>query len=172
MILIRMLALRLLLIAAVIAFLLVGWGPDQAHAVDTCAQWGFTCNWTRYASSNFPARVSAVLYADGRVLSRSRSITYGRWTVSFGSDVTAFYASRSGPDSRSTLYRIDLKGLRCTNAVVGEIPCTLELIWFSAGGKFCALKSDDLNRYRAGGDVAENIFWSQQENICPTDLRL
>lgn len=144
---------------------------NKASAYDTCAQYGFTCTWPRYSEGDFPARVSALVFPNGGVLDNTRSVRLGQWTVSFGSNVGAFYETRM-EGARDSWNYIHIRGLACRNPLVAEFPCSMTLISVTAGARYCELDSDDLNRYSAGVSGQHQLLWSQRANICPSDLQL
>jgi hypothetical protein len=146
-----------------LAFMFAG----NAWADDTCSEHGFTCTWPRYSASNFPAKPSALVYPHNIVLSASSSIHQGTWDISFGPDVAAFFAGPWGP---AGMLSIEVRGLQCTNSVVGQIPCTLGLVWHPQGARYCQLDSADLSKYKPGDPLGHIFGWDA--GICPIELRL
>lgn len=114
-------------------------------------------DWHSFTSADFPARVTAVGFANGHVLSQSKSVFWGAWTVSFGSNVTATAIT----PSKMNFIRID--GLTCTNAVAGSTDCSMVITVVDPP---------------AGASFASRCFVANSANnpnfgiACPTDLQL
>jgi hypothetical protein len=149
-------------------FALVFLISGSAAANDMCASQGITCTWPGYSASNFPAKPSALVFPHNVILSASTSIRQGTWDISFGPNVAAFFVGPFGPIG---MLKIEVRGLQCTNSVVGQIPCTIGLLWHPEGARYCELDSDDLNKFKPGGLVDNQIFgWN--DKFCPIELRL
>jgi hypothetical protein len=77
--------------------------------------------WDRVQPADFPARVAAIVFPEGR-LDRGRGFQYGSWTVELGQAATA--VARFG---RYGATRVDVRGLTCKNKVVGTVSCSMAL---------------------------------------------
>jgi hypothetical protein len=77
--------------------------------------------WDRLQAADFPARVAAVELPDGRKLTKATPLQHGSWAVSFGSSPAA--SAQGG----SFISQVTVRGLVCSNKVVGTEPCTLSM---------------------------------------------
>ena len=101
-------------------------------------------HWTRYLRPvNFPAKVKSVVFYTGNVLDQSRSMRWGQWTVSFGSELPfARYRDYiSSPLGGGRYEEILIQNLICRNEVSGKIPCEMDLTLYpiQEGGAQCGL---------------------------------
>ena len=96
--------------------------------------------WKRLGFGDFPRYVQALEFSDGQVLDMSRSVTFGAWTVSFGSQrpVAEFY-DRPRPGEAHQLIKIAPVDCR---SPIGKRDCYIMLDQKSPPGKGCALVLD------------------------------
>ncbi len=85
-------------------------------------------NWVQFTKGNFPARVSALDWGNGSTLTSGRNIAFGRWSVSFGQNVGAFFSDNTDDFGPAADWAIFVRGLSCSNAAVGSVGCFVRLV--------------------------------------------
>jgi hypothetical protein len=116
-------------------------------------------SWTRLKEADFPARVVAVVFSNGVTLDGGHSVTWGQWTVQFGPNPpVAEWRSGDCLESGCRLAFL-IKGLACTNSVVGEGPCSMMIIEISSGRLWCFIRGASAGFNMAGFNIK-----------CPTDV--
>lgn len=81
-------------------------------------------SWKGLGPSDFPAEVKAIVFRTGNALDRENSLSWGQWTVRFGSGkvIAELYDPGNG-----SMPSINITGLICSNPVAGEKACSLNL---------------------------------------------
>jgi hypothetical protein len=124
-------------------------------------------SWKNFTANDFPSRVRAIVFQGGAELTGSHSVRFGKWSVSFGTNVGAFYKVND-------LRFIFVRGLECANDVAGTIPCHLVLgyspkavvgaPWYAT----CSFHADD-DTYKGSDTNSPNRIL---DITCPAQLRL
>jgi len=91
----------------------------------------FRPNWMEWGAQNYPAKVIRI--TSQYSIDTQNHICYGKWCVGFPNKNSyekdypiALYTS----DSSNNSYRvIVINPLLCTNDIMGELPCYMELYW-------------------------------------------
>jgi hypothetical protein len=78
--------------------------------------------WTHLKRADFPASIEAIVFPNSLALSASESMRWGAWSVSFGDRPTA----EIGQDDEK-FRMIVVRHLKCSNAVEGEVNCSMLL---------------------------------------------
>jgi hypothetical protein len=122
-------------------------------------------NWTQLSKGNFPARVQSLDWQNGSSIRAGQALTFGRWSVSFGQNVGAFYTDSTddiGPAADSAIF---IKGLVCSNSAVGSVGCILRLV---RGGRSvsCSLEAADPSANTRDSLNLNTVI------TCPSQLRL
>ena len=81
-------------------------------------------NWTRFGTQDFPGRVKAMSWGQGRTVDDRQTVTIGQWTLSFdgAAPVAREYecAYNADPRHRGEYCWFFVTGLAATNAVEGR----------------------------------------------------
>jgi hypothetical protein len=87
--------------------------------------------------SNYPSVVQA-LQLDGFPMDQNHSITWGSWSVTFGSTLpVARYNTH--PETPGVCAAVEISGLECNNAVDGRKVCSMTLSPNCGGKEGCAI---------------------------------
>jgi hypothetical protein len=93
-----------------------------------------TPKWTKLTRTDFPTRVRGIIFANGNTLDVTSSVRYGQWSVQFGSQQPIAEGGEcSAPlsgEGDGSCPGFSIKPLLCTNPVVGESPCRMDVAWF------------------------------------------
>ena len=109
-------------------------------------------NWRDLTSADLPARVDSIVFASGNTLTRSESLSWGRWNVALTDKTNAYFGQVGDP----SLKVIGINSLLCSNEVSGKANCIMRFD-------------------RLDGRWTCNIFIDGYDRIqinCPNDLRL
>ncbi len=80
--------------------------------------------WTNLNSSQFPAHVRAIVFANGNRIDSSGGVCWGKWCVNLGPNRP--YAALAQCSPRPCL-QFDIKNLQCKNPVLGTKNCTMSM---------------------------------------------
>jgi len=89
--------------------------------------------WVTWSAQDLPARVDAVVFADGTRIDRVGRMTLGSWSAGFGSQAPIAEWQPNAAGNRI----IKVQELRCHNAIVGEVRCDLLLNQPRSGAPGC-----------------------------------
>ena len=81
-------------------------------------------SWEGLPQSQFPARVQAVVFESGNTLDRQHGVSWGNWTVSFGS---SFPVAEKRRTPGFTIQMIEILNLRCSNPISGTENCSIRI---------------------------------------------
>ena len=109
------------LLRAAILIALTGWASAPIAA------WAQAL-WVRHLESpqNLPARVKAIVF-NGYTLDAHRQVTWGRWTVSFGSEAPVLILGVRGKCEGLTVGWIAVQNLLCEHPELGKRRCEMNL---------------------------------------------
>ena len=139
---------------AISGALIAASGPAQAQA------------WTTYSDSDFPAKVQAVVFANGVTFGPGNTMEWGKWKVSFGPSSGAYIV---GPYNGG-FKKVEIRSLECSNPVAGQIPCKMMLAWHPEGARLCELQSEDIKLYHTENQLGESATITQI--TCPMSMTL
>jgi len=108
-------------------------------------------DWKQLGASEFPARVEAIGFGAGSIITDSKRVSWGRWSVSLNERSIARYGHIPGQYTR-----IWIDPMTCFNEISGERECFMTFI-LDSGRWHCAF---------AGNGVP------QIDIVCPTELKL
>jgi|CXWL01.1.fsa_nt_gi hypothetical protein len=114
-------------------------------------------SWEGLPWSQFPAKVQAVVFEDATSLDRLHGVSWGNWTVSFGS--SAPIAGKKRNPIFTSVIMIEISNLRCSNPVSGTGDCSI-LLNFENQGCFVGDYGDSTKRVTISFSIK-----------CPTALR-
>ncbi|MFC5320360.1 hypothetical protein [Bradyrhizobium oligotrophicum] len=89
-------------------------------------------DWTKLGRGDFPVRIRAIHFPSrNSTMDADRAIAWGRWTVSFGTDLPLLqYESDVWPDDEVFARQTIEIPLQCNHPAVGESECTMYLYHF------------------------------------------
>jgi hypothetical protein len=129
-------------------------------------------SWKTLTADNFPAKVKVVVLQDGAALTSGNPVQIGQWSVSFGSKAEAYFETKML--SKVLLHSIMVRGLDCSNAIAGLVPCYLQLGWSPTARvgapwyAMCSLRANDPNYKGPFLDLPDTIL----DITCPAHVRM
>ena len=100
--------------------------------------------WSRLNTSHFPRQLTAIAFPNGLEITSTRGMVWGAWRVS-ATGSNSLLAS-SGQDDEE-FFTIGVRGIQCTNAVVGTVECNMVLTRSKkTGGHTCMIVGQQVGR--------------------------
>ena len=118
-----------------------------------------------FHTADFPARVESIQFSSGSILSASSTLRWGSWTVSFPVDKLPVATSGGGGN-------IVVSGLVASNAVQGEMVCSLQQCRACAFTGAQADRREFIRRCRLTIGEAPKDRETSVDIDCPVDVKL